>query len=618
MRSNWAQSRPRRRAASHPHRRLVCEPLESRRLLAVLTVTTNSDAGPGSLRDAIAQANAAPGADVIDFDLTSGQPEIRLSSLELQITDELEIDGSAYQDGVTISAHDADPTPAVPDGQGIRVFSIDNESQDFTVTMNHLNIVGGDVAGDGGGILSSESLTISDSRVEQNFATETGGGIDFTGPRLELNHSAIHQNQSGSAGGGLYAVTRGKAAVTLQSSTVSGNTAGTFGGGIQIFDLGTVQVQIYDTTVEDNVAQSVGSGGGLNIYTPGSVTIDGSVIQRNVSPNSGGGMRFSTFGGSAQLTGTTFRDNQASFGGGLFLQTFYYADTRLTDVTVEGNTAFRGGGIIAYTQYGAEITIERTIIDSNTATDGGGLLIEDFYDGSTTVRDSVISGNQATRDGGGAYVQTLDFPYYKPTSAVLQNTTVSGNSAARYGGGIFAETRFVGDLQLDHVTIANNLAEVDGGGMFVEDGMWVPAMHSTMLADNFNGAGEMNDLAGTAVARYSLIESHPSGTLNLPLSNILNVDPRLGPLQNNGGPTSTHAIGFGSRPSTRANRPPAPTLTNGQRPSLGWWAAAPTSAPTNRKIRRPAISTSTVSTTATTSMPWEQRSGKAVWIPASI
>ena len=157
----------------------------------------------------------------------------------------------------------------MPDGQGIRVFSIENESQDFTVTMNHLNIVGGDVAGDGGGIFSSESLTLVDSRVEQNFATESGGGIEFMGLELQLNHSAIQQNQSGeSCGGGLQAVTRYESAVSLQSSTVSGNTAGTFGGGIDIFDLGTVQIQIYDTTVEDNVGQSVGSGGGLNIYLP--------------------------------------------------------------------------------------------------------------------------------------------------------------------------------------------------------------------------------------------------------------------------------------------------------------------------------------------------------------
>ena len=95
MRIHRAQGRQRHRAAFRSHRRLRCEPLESRWLLAVFTVTSNSDAGPGSTRDAIAQSNATPEADVINFAFTSGLPEIRLSSTELQITNELEIDGSA-------------------------------------------------------------------------------------------------------------------------------------------------------------------------------------------------------------------------------------------------------------------------------------------------------------------------------------------------------------------------------------------------------------------------------------------------------------------------------------------------------------------------------------------
>ncbi len=60
----------RRAGAAYGANGLRLEPLEERRLLAVYTVTTNSDldvGSSGSLRWAITQANANPGVDTIDF-----------------------------------------------------------------------------------------------------------------------------------------------------------------------------------------------------------------------------------------------------------------------------------------------------------------------------------------------------------------------------------------------------------------------------------------------------------------------------------------------------------------------------------------------------------------------
>jgi CSLREA domain-containing protein len=82
-------------------RRLRFEPLEDRRLLAVVTVTTLSDTvdlndGVTSLREAIFAANIVPGADTIEFapSLTAAGPAtILLSQGELAITDSLTIDG---------------------------------------------------------------------------------------------------------------------------------------------------------------------------------------------------------------------------------------------------------------------------------------------------------------------------------------------------------------------------------------------------------------------------------------------------------------------------------------------------------------------------------------------
>src|SRR5881394_54782 len=56
------------------------EPLESRVLLAVFTVTNANDSGAGSLRDALAQSNNAIGVDTIAFNISSASKVIHLAS----------------------------------------------------------------------------------------------------------------------------------------------------------------------------------------------------------------------------------------------------------------------------------------------------------------------------------------------------------------------------------------------------------------------------------------------------------------------------------------------------------------------------------------------------------
>ena len=92
------------RSAHSPRLRL--EALEDRCLLATFTVTTTADSGPGSLRQAILDANATPGADVIEFNIPTTDPGftasrpvgsqwwvIELASPLPTITDSVEIRG---------------------------------------------------------------------------------------------------------------------------------------------------------------------------------------------------------------------------------------------------------------------------------------------------------------------------------------------------------------------------------------------------------------------------------------------------------------------------------------------------------------------------------------------
>ena len=83
-------ARPRRQSSLHS-RLFGVEVLEGRQLLATFTVTNLHDSGAGSLRQAIIESNAQPGADTIDFDV-AGTIRIGRTSLPA-ITDTVTIDG---------------------------------------------------------------------------------------------------------------------------------------------------------------------------------------------------------------------------------------------------------------------------------------------------------------------------------------------------------------------------------------------------------------------------------------------------------------------------------------------------------------------------------------------
>src|SRR6187551_1392599 len=82
----------RRAAKAAPATRLGIEHLEDRTVPSTFTVNTLADSGPGSLRAAVADANANPGADLIRF-AGSVRGTVALTSGELGIVDDVRIDG---------------------------------------------------------------------------------------------------------------------------------------------------------------------------------------------------------------------------------------------------------------------------------------------------------------------------------------------------------------------------------------------------------------------------------------------------------------------------------------------------------------------------------------------
>ena len=86
-----------------------------------------------------------------------------------------------------------------------------------TVILQDLRISGGG-GPDGGGIANFNTLTLTDSTVELNVATNNGGGI-YNDGTATLNHSDVVLN-SAAFGGGIY---KNAGTVTLTNSVVSGN-----------------------------------------------------------------------------------------------------------------------------------------------------------------------------------------------------------------------------------------------------------------------------------------------------------------------------------------------------------------------------------------------------------
>ncbi|MEI8044335.1 MAG: CSLREA domain-containing protein [Verrucomicrobiota bacterium] len=141
-----------------------------------ITVTSLADSGPGSLRQAI--ADATPG-DTVDFAVTG---TITLTSGELAIGKTLTIAGPGVTN-LTLDGNHASRVLSVVSG---------------TVSISSLTITNGNAAGRGGGILNSATLTISNCCVTRCTAYSTGqstgsGGIDNNGGLMIID-STISKN----------------------------------------------------------------------------------------------------------------------------------------------------------------------------------------------------------------------------------------------------------------------------------------------------------------------------------------------------------------------------------------------------------------------------------------
>ena len=207
-----------------------------------------------------------------------------------------------------------------------------------------------------------------------------------------------------------------------------------------------------------------------------------------------------------------------------------------TDGTVN---AGRGGAILNY----ENLTLSGDVVsNSETNYDGGGIWSR--Y-GDLTLAESTVSGNTAKFYGGGIY--------FRSGSLQLSSSTISGNeltagNSGVTGGGVFSTGGAVG---ISYSTIANNISR-RGGGLGSDSGA-ITLDHSIVADNTASNSGP--DIYGNATANWSLIEDATGATIS-GANNLTGVDPMLGPLADNGGPTPTQAPAAGS-PAIDAGDPAA-------------------------------------------------------------
>lgn len=235
--------------------------------MTTYTVTNSNDSGAGSLRAAIAQANANLGADIIEL-----SSEVVLNSA-IKITDSLTLTGSERT--------------AIRQTGSQRLFEIDDGLADnrIEVAFDDLTLTGGNTAEAGGAILSTENLTITNSQLLDNRAGSFGGAIGITdGGSLSLSDSAIVNNSANENGGGI-GVSQ-NSAVEIVNTTVFGNSADVGGGIWSGSD--SNRLEIVDSQVTDNSEPNIVGDGFIFITTQEGVSLLGDTVYRFFEPSLGG------------------------------------------------------------------------------------------------------------------------------------------------------------------------------------------------------------------------------------------------------------------------------------------------------------------------------------------
>lgn len=273
---------------------------------------------------------------------------------------------------------------------------------------------------------------------------------------------------------------------------------------------------------------------GPGVYTQGIIGTGKRLTLQGAGANStiiNGTSTFNTVtilsSGVVTITDVTIQNGRNAFGGGIMNEGYLV----LVNAVVRDNVATQHGGGI-WSNGGSTLIIKNSTIEDNVSSFFGGGIIS--Y-GTAIINNSTIKNNRSNALTGGGIMASGSTPF------ILSNSTISGNKGV-VGGGIRVDNNST--ILLSNTTISNNTATSQGGGISIGG---TAILTNTIIAGNIT-SGSSPDCNGTLTSGgYNLIQNTSDCTITGNFTgNITGQIPVLGPLQDNGGATQTHALQLGS------------------------------------------------------------------------
>ncbi len=544
--------------------------------------------GDVSLREALEAVT--PGGTVTFAPGLTGTIALDAELGELVISQSLTLDGTGSN--ITVDAVG-----------NSRVFNIDDGNPEIiaAVEISGLTITGG-TASDGGGILNQENLTLANSTLSGNSAS-TGGGISNIGG-LTITNSTLSGNSSEVNGGAI----SNYGTADLSNSTISQN-ASTYGGAILNF-AGTAFGQAFDgalalsnSTVSDNISTI---GGAVN-NAGGDVSLVSTIVADNFAIFSSGesdefavnsdvtaedlvtallgpGVAISNISlTGADVAGGTFNGGSVAGLGieaGVILATGNITNALPpNDSSGEGDSLGQPGDPIldAILNDPAQDTNDAVVLEFDVVASDSelsfnyifaseeynefvGSNFNDIFDFSISNPDGSDQRSVALIPGSEVPVSINNVNNETNSSFFVDNT--SGNFGIEYDGFTVQLTATAAVTPGEPQTL--RLAIADAGDSILDSAVLIEAGSLSAPSDVDLSSGPFNlptTGLGDITAEFSLVEN---GTISTDLgNNLIDVEPLLGPLQDNGGPTQTIGLLPGSPALNAGSNPDG--LTTDQR-----------------------------------------------------
>ncbi|MBD2596730.1 type I secretion C-terminal target domain-containing protein [Nostoc spongiaeforme FACHB-130] len=471
--------------------------------MATFNVTNTKSSGLGSLQQAILNANASAGKDLIRF--TGGlftdniADTISLGGSSLLITDDLSIDGRG-SNLLTVSGN----YNFAQDNNISRVFEIANG---ITVDIEGLTIANGyatDTRG-GGGVYNAGNLTLRNVTISNNFSGgqdssgNNGGGIyNSNSGVLRLNNSTVTANYAGQVnaegtfyagdGGGIY----NAGIVTLNNSAINGNSAGYYndsyfpdnlGNGAGIYNTGTLTAK--NSTINNNR----GTGDGTGIYSTGTVTLNSSSVNGNESSNP----YYNAFSGivsngSLTIKNSSVSNNRAIDVNGASSGIDSSGTLIISYSHIDNNQSYWSSGVI----HSGILTVTNSSINYNSGRNSSGLIAT----GTSKIDKTTINGNYSYYDFSSAGLSLSG-------TATVNNSSISSNSSD-YGRAGFS-TR--GNVTVTNSTISGNIGGFNLAlGSIYSSGIYNSASGNlTVIRSTITGNSNPDGAANGTIVNYGTI-----------------------------------------------------------------------------------------------------------------